>query len=60
MRLPLVCVCVSLELPNVLGRPGFDKKLDLMSRPRYGPALVGSDYVHCVLERRKGSNEDCR
>jgi len=35
VRLPLFVFVFRLSLPDVLSRPGFDKKLDLMSWLRY-------------------------
>ena len=35
VRLPLFAFVFRLSFPDVLSRPGFDKKLDLMSPLRY-------------------------
>jgi len=41
VRLPLFAFMFHSYLPDVLGCPGFDKKLDLMSRLRYESCYGG-------------------
>jgi len=41
VRLPLFVFVFHSSLPNVLSRPGFDKKLDLMSRLRHESCFGG-------------------
>ena len=55
MRLSLSMSVFRLSLPDILSRPGFNNKLDLMSWPRCSPAQGGERLYsirRCNVERR--------